>query len=403
MPHLGAMESRDLELAAEFSELVGSPNLLAYLGLDESTEAEDAQAKLKARRRFMQGMQGNPKYKREALFLIKHFTNLNDALADVRAYTADAQRRAESIHLPVIEMTIRGVLASGSLNAEQEDYLRRNATELGVSERTFRDVLYRVGREAGIPVPTPHSATPTPPPPPDGALDLYALLGVPHGATDEEITAAWGRRSAELQLAPEHEAAALRMRLDLARKVLSHEVARRAYDGAAARTGPPARTRLQRPDLSATAPPVRERYPEPLPDVADGDPPPAEITRLEIEGDPVRRIRLGRGITVATIAIRNGGDGRMGGTVTGNEPWLGIHPTRLDPALREQEIEVQIDRADVPHQVSAAVVTIETDRGERARVVFEIHKGTPAWTVIALLAAALLLVGIGSGLLMSLL
>jgi len=394
----GVMEAEDLELAAEFCKLVGVPNLLAYLGLDESADPADARARLKTRRKFMQGMQGNPKYKREALFLIKHFTNLNDALADVRAYMADAQRRAESIHLPVIEMTIRGVLASGSLNTDQEDYLRRNATELGVSERTFREVLYRVGREVGISVPTP-----APPPTLDGALDLYGLLGVTRGATDDEITLAWQRKSAELENASQHEASALRARLDLARKVLSHEVARRAYDGAAARTGPPARTRQQRPDLSATAPPVRERYPEPAPDVADGDPPPAEITRLEIEGDPVRRIKLGRGITVATIAIRNGGDGRMGGTITGNEPWLGIHPTRLDPALREQEIEVQIDRADVPHQVSAAVVTIETDRGERARVVFEIHKGTPAWTVIALVAAALLLVGIGSGLLMSLL
>jgi hypothetical protein len=395
------MESRDLELAAEFSQLVGSPHLLAYLGLDESAGSDDAQAKLKARRRFMQGMQGNPKYKREALFLIKHFTSLNEVLSDVPSYMVDAQRRAESVHLPVIEMTIRGVLASGSLNADQEDYLRRNATELGVSERTFREVLYRVGREVGIAIETP-GGTPTPPPPPD-ALDLYGLLGVTHGATDDDITAAWQRKTAELDGAPPHEAAFMRTRLDLARKVLSNEVARRTYDGAAARTGPPARTRAQRPDLSATAPPVRERYPDPSPDVADGETPLGEITRLEIEGDPVRRIRLSRGITVATISIRNGGDGRMGGTVSGNEPWLGIHPTRLDPALREQEIEVQIDRADVPHQVSAAVVTIETDRGERARVVFEIHKGTPAWTIVALVAAVLLLVGIGSGLLLSLL
>ena len=48
-------------------------------------------------------------------------------------------------------------------------------------------------------------------------------------------------------------------------------------------------------------------------------------------------------------------------------------------------------------------MTIETDRGERAGVVFELRRASTAWTVVALVAAALLLVGVGSGLLLTLL
>jgi hypothetical protein len=395
------MSSRDLELAAEFSKMVGAPHLLAYLDVEEGAASPEARAKLKARRKFMQGMQGNPKYKREALFLIRHFGSLDAVLEDVPAYLADARRRAESVHLPVIEMAIRGVLAAGGLNDDQEEYLRRNAVELGIAERTFRQLLYRVGGEMGVSVPTP-GGTPTPAPPADrDALDLYELLGVTSSATVAEITTAWEARTADLAAIPDRaEAESRRRRLDIARKVLSHEVARQTYDGAAARTGPPARNRAHAPSQGvATAPPVRERLVEPRPD----GPSPPPIARLEILSDPVRRLTLGRGITRTTLLLRNGGDGPLGGHVSADEPWLALYPQDLDPNLREHEIEVRIRRAEVPTETARAVVTIETDRGERAGVVFEIQRGSTTWTVVALVAAALLLVGVGSGLLLTLL
>jgi hypothetical protein len=80
-----------------------------------------------------------------------------------------------------------------------------------------------------------------------------------------------------------------------------------------------------------------------------------------------------------------------------------LYPHELDPEAREHEIEVRIRRDEVPSDRATAVVTIETDRGERAGVVFELHRATTGWTVVALVAAALLLVGVGSGLLLSLL
>ncbi len=51
------MEPRDLENAAQFCKIVGMPDLLAYLGLQGEIDLSEARAKLKSRRKFMQGMQ----------------------------------------------------------------------------------------------------------------------------------------------------------------------------------------------------------------------------------------------------------------------------------------------------------------------------------------------------------
>lgn len=394
------MEAEDLELAAEFCKLVGAPNLLVYLGLDESADPGDARARLKARRKFMQGMQGNPKYKREALFLIRHFTGLCEVLNDVPGYISDAMRRAESEHLPVIEMTVRGVLAGGSLSDDQVQYLRRNAAELGVTEVTFWHVLNRVAAEIGVPV---HETPPSPASPPEPPVDLYTLLGIAPTANEDDVRIAYTRRLEELDELTDPEAGeALRRRIEIARKVLQNEAARRSYDFTATRTGPPARVREVRPepkvlgktlesrivDNAATAPPVRERTNEPR---SVGVRP----SRLEILGEPIRTLRLGPGITVVTIVIRNGGDGGMPGTVVSDVRWMAVDPPRLDPVARQQTISVQVDRADVPENATSAVVTIQTEQGERARVVFEVRRGLSPWIVGSATAAVLVVVMAG--------
>src|SRR5690606_1765364 len=145
----------------------------AYLGVPEDTASGEARQKLKARRKYMQGMQGNPKYKQEALYLIKHFAALDAVLSDPAAYLTDARRRAESVHLPILEMTVRGVLAGGNLTAEQEEYLRRNAVELGVSEPTFDALLDRLTREMGVARPAAAQKAATPAPSPQSTGDFY--------------------------------------------------------------------------------------------------------------------------------------------------------------------------------------------------------------------------------------
>ena len=110
------MDSRNYELAAEFCQLVGTPDLLAYLGVEMDAGTAETRTKLKSRRKYMQGMQSNPKYRSEALYLIKHFAALDAVLANPAAYLKDAVKRAESVHLPVLEMTIRSVLAGGAVS-----------------------------------------------------------------------------------------------------------------------------------------------------------------------------------------------------------------------------------------------------------------------------------------------
>ncbi len=383
------MDPRSYELAAEFCSLIGATSLLAYLEIDGSTSADDARAKLKKRRKYMQGMQGNPKYKQEALFLIKHFRPLNDVLGDIPAYVSQLQRQAESEHLPVIEMTIRGVLAAGGLNQEQRDFLQHNAAQLGMSEATFDELLRRLALEAGVPL---QGGLPTPIPAPgrQSGTDLYAILGIDNHASVEQIDEAYAARRATV---PGDQTDMLR-KLDIARKVLSNEVARMQYDQTAARTGPPARQREHLPTRpSTTAPPIRPRTEQPMaPPVAA-----AEESRLEILGDPVRILPTsGRG-SEQLIRIRNGGVGAMPGKALADVPWLQVDPKQLDPVAAEQDVMVRVLTDQVPDGASTAVVTILTDRGERARVVFEVQHTNNTNLIVGGLALGVLAVAAGIG------
>jgi len=385
------MDPRTLDLAAEFCSLVGSPDLVAYLGADPSDDPASVRAKLKKRRKYMQGMQGNPKYKKEALFLIKHFGALNDALGDLPTYLADTRQRSESEHLPVLEMTIRGVLAGGGLSREQEQFLRHNAVQLGVSEATFEEILRRLAREAGVPL---VGGLPTPPPAPvrGQATDLYAILGVDQGATESDIAVAYQQKRTEAEVSGKATPDVIR-KLDIARKVLTNEAARQQYDLTAARTGPPARSREVVPPTSraATAPPVRRTT----------NPPPssAGASRLEILGEPVRLLTVsGTGQVAATVTIRNGGEGPMAGRVEADVPWMRVEPAELDPDAVEQDIRVVLAASEIPDNATTAVVTIVTRKGERARVVFEVQRSNLWPLIIGLVVASVVALAAAAGL-----
>lgn len=335
----------------------------------------------------MQGMQSNPKYKKEALFLIKHFSSLSAVLDDATAYVADARERAESVHLPVLEMTVRGVLAAGALTQDQEDYLRRNAVELGVSEHTFSQLLIRVATELGVSL----DGRPVPPPlvGPDGRpMDLYEVLGIEPTADAGDVEAAYDRQIAEID-GTSPDASARRARLVVAHKVLTHSEARRQYD---LQTSFDATNPIERTTLISGSDP--DTGPAPL--AVDNS-----SSRLEVLGEPVRQVHLGSGrVTVTAITIRNGGVGDMGGVISVDVPWMEVDPSRLDPAAPEQVLSVQIEEDDVPSDATAATVFIQTEHGDKARVVFEITRPPPRALVMALVAALVLLAAAGMGLLL---
>jgi hypothetical protein len=306
-----SMDPRQLELAAEFCKVAGKANLVEYLGLEPGCTSVEALEQLKRRRRYMQGMQSNPKYKTEALLLIRNFSGFQALLGDPKTYLSETRRRAETTHLPVLEMTIRGALRGGALSPEQVDYLRRNAQELGVGDETFVGTLTRLVMEAGYAPPVSVPKVPAPPtdpvvPPPAGRstgefpgpppiaptvrtlspsappvrplalpgqaeleiADHYQVLGTTRASTRAEIREAWQERLrvARATLSAEDAARAI-ARFDQAWSVLADSGAREAYDLARKSTGPPARDRevtdpsgfRPSPLHAPTAPPVRQR------------------------------------------------------------------------------------------------------------------------------------------------
>jgi hypothetical protein len=364
------MDSRNYELASEFCKLVGTPDLLAYLGVEAGYGASESRQKLKSRRKYMQGMQSNPKYKNEALYLIKHFSALDAVLANPAAYIKDAAKRAESVHLPVLEMTIRGVLAGGSLSPDQEEYLRRNALELGVTEQTFEEVINRLAADANVKRPggppslVPDAHTPHP----ADVRTYFLLLQVEERASTEDIQQAYNDRVAEAKLMrPGPEREALISRLSLAWNTLKDPTTREIYEISQRRTGPPARQRETRPDLAATAPPVRRT----VRPAVTGEPLPS---RLEILGDPVRQVWVGGSPVTLRIDIRNGGDLPMSGHVTRDEPWLVIETAEIDPTLKEQTIIVHVSPDMLHGDQDTGRITLQTQSGERASIVFEVQR-----------------------------
>ena len=321
------VNSRHLQLAADFCELVDASDLLTYLDIT-GVDAAEARAKLKSKRRYMQGMQSNPKYRKQALFLIKNFAAFESIVEAPAGHLADMAQRVENLQLPILEMMIQGVLAGGPLKPEQIEVLKKNAAELGVSETTFLETLERLG-------------------------------GPP------EIT--------EPQLHPP--------RLSTMEPLASNATAK-------APTGPPARDRHFVPAEgvgAATAPPVRSRSAlpeEPIKGIGDAP----RRSRLEILGEPVREIILASRPEKDRIVIRNGGSGPMVGRVSTDEPWLEARPVELDPQREEQTIVVRLNPAEIRGRRASGIVTIQTEQGDSASIVYDARKAFNAvpWIVAIL-------------------
>lgn len=298
------MDLRHLELAAEFAQLTGKADLVVYLGLPPETTSDEAKAALRARRKKMQGMQANPKYRREAVFLIKHSGAFDTLLDDLDAYRRATVAGREVTQVPILEMAVQGALAGGALAPEQQSHLQEMARTLGISDDTFHATVARLSTSRSVPL--------------IESLDV----SLPPGLTMSEPS-----------------------------------------------SGAP------------TAPPVRARTHGP------GGPPPvtgvgslgqtlginsvAPPPQLEIIGDPIRYIELGKSPVVHEIRVRNRGKNPVPARVSADAGWLSVSPKVLDPSLREQTISVHVDPSRVDNPPQSGVVHIVTDRDGRTSIVFE--------------------------------
>ncbi|MFZ5477809.1 MAG: DnaJ domain-containing protein [Myxococcota bacterium] len=188
------MDRRDLDEIERFLASVGKANLLAYYGIPPEAAPEAVEEAIKKRRNWAQGQQSNPKYKSEALFLIKNNNLLRRVLVEegdaYRAHIADSH---SSRNLDALTIFIKGTLASGILSPQAEAAIHHQGKQLELSEavvtQRIDEVLREIGgrREGGAPVDDELGVDAR-------SVDYYDLLGVPDTATIEQIEAAYRAR-----------------------------------------------------------------------------------------------------------------------------------------------------------------------------------------------------------------
>jgi len=135
------MDDRDLKTAAEFCALVESTDLFEYLGLQKHASSEEARAALAKKRKYMQAMQNNPKFKHSAKFLIKNFRTLDRVLEDPIEHLRNVRSQREEEMMPTLVMVINAVLADGKMTAPEMMFAESIAEELGVSAERYEEVL----------------------------------------------------------------------------------------------------------------------------------------------------------------------------------------------------------------------------------------------------------------------
>lgn len=242
------MNERDFDEISRFLTMVGKATLFEYLELGmDASEGEVDQA-IKARRGWAQGQQANPKYRGEALWVIKNVRAMRDALVDHRAqYLERVQSRDQEKNLEVLTLFIRGTLASGSLSAAGEAAILAQGRKLGLPDPVVALRIRALAAEHGV-------SAGAAGPPAEVLQDHYAVLGLQPGASEEEIEQAyraryrWARSLADTRRSREEYA-----RLDAALRDLKDPVRRAAYDqvrGGAPTSSSPAEPAFTSPNPS---------------------------------------------------------------------------------------------------------------------------------------------------------
>jgi SAM-dependent methyltransferase len=148
------MSQRDLETAADFCNLVQSANLLEYLGLPSDSTLDQRTTALTAKRRLLQGMQSNPKYRDSARMYLKNYRALERVMAEPGEHIDYMRHQREAEKLPMLEMAIDSILVDGKITPDEEAFVREAAVKLEISLDTYERVLEKRAAERGVPIPS---------------------------------------------------------------------------------------------------------------------------------------------------------------------------------------------------------------------------------------------------------
>lgn len=426
------MDSRDLEQIESFLGMVGKASLFAYYDLGHDAPDAAVEATLKKRRAWAQGQQANPKYRAEALWLIKNNALLRRTLLQNRrdyvGHVANAQARQS---LQKLEPFMRGTLAGGVLTSEAEQAILRQGQQLGLQESQVREALGRLVQEVGArrkgqPAPERPKAAPKAAKKPASPFkDYYGILGVPPDADRASLEAAHKQKYRSARNRRDKQAvSALYADLDEAWRVLTDPVRKASYDAQwrAAQAGirspdvssdvveisgflpPPVKPKSETPSKPpqratppaqaprATPPPLATPTPMQAPVPTEEAPPrrgpppkpegiggrtlglgssrrPRRATpRLAVASPEVISLTLSRKPESFSVVVKNIGDGRMAGRITVDKDWLELSRSRLDPDAEQQEIDLTINPSDLASRRETGLLTIVTEHGERKTI-----------------------------------
>lgn len=434
------MDHRGLEEVERFLGTVGQPSLVAYYGLaDGATEAE-REAAVKKRRSWAQGQQSNPKYKAEALFLIKNNAALRTFVVEqFDAYREHLARNVVAKGTDELAAFIRGALAGGVLRPESDAAIRIQGRKLGLTEavigQRIDEILAETGARRSEDVADARADT-------GGGVDYYELLEVSPAASAGELEAAyrakyrWARNLNDLEKSSD-----VLTQLDAAWRILRDPSRRGRYDAAHAevqrvsaqvddlaarllaaheedRGGPPPEISMEPPTEYAPAvttaatpgAPAAGRSgggavsppPTPLPSsfsgktigLADGPQSVRErAPRLQVGGSSTVKLALRRRAIDHPLVVRNVGQSRMPGKLVSDSPWLVPSKLWLEPSAREQSVVVSVRPERLAGRRATGTVTVVADHGERRVITFEVRKTGVANSLLALFGLALAIGG----------
>ncbi len=274
------MDARDLQQIDAFLTDLGQASLLEYYGITADAPQADVKARIKAKRSWAQAQQANPKFRYQALWLIKNNSLVQRVLLEeMKAYVEAVAARERDRKLQMLDLFVQGSLVSGRLSSESEAAIRRQAAEMGLTEaETTRYLEDKVGQDDQESLFEADGAEPAKPD--DNFIDYYELLRISPQATAEEVEEAyreryrWARTLKDLQRAND-----IYKQLEQAWRILSDTTRRRDFDD----------QRRARKSAETEHKPSASSGPSPSIGFADPEPsePPSEL-------EPPSEIRLGR-------------------------------------------------------------------------------------------------------------
>jgi len=226
------MEPKSLDEIHRFTASVDQMDLYTYLDLEVDADRAAILHALQVRRSWAQGQQANPKFRIEALWVIKNIALITAALTtDATAYQNDLSARDEQKKLETLSIFIKGTLADGDLTARAEEAIQAQGELLGLNEST---VIRRIGEilaERDANTADSVESNPYEDEQFDETSDLYEILKTPPDSDQETLEKAYRERYRwARQLQDRDKSSRVYAMLDEAWRVLKDPERRAAYD-----------------------------------------------------------------------------------------------------------------------------------------------------------------------------